>query len=201
MRAIPYRETGSSGIANRTVVVAAHGALDLGGRCRLDPPAAPILHFVSNLIDSGWAAWLPFELIDALEARHGNAAQRRALRTRLERGPSPEDRERWERFALVCPSRIDLPQEDRLDADAAYAVLDDLGPARRRAGGGRAGADARPRGRARAGADPLGARHRGGRRRRGRHAELGNVLGGGKTGRNDPCPCGSGKKFKRCHGR
>jgi hypothetical protein len=20
-----------------------------------------------------------------------------------------------------------------------------------------------------------------------------------KTGRNDPCPCGSGKKFKRCH--
>ena len=30
--------------------------------------------------------------------------------------------------------------------------------------------------------------------------ELGNVLGGGKTGRNDPCPCGSGKKFKRCHG-
>jgi len=22
-----------------------------------------------------------------------------------------------------------------------------------------------------------------------------------KTGRNDPCPCGSGKKFKVCHGR
>jgi uncharacterized protein len=22
----------------------------------------------------------------------------------------------------------------------------------------------------------------------------------GKVGRNDPCPCGSGKKFKRCHG-
>lgn len=21
-----------------------------------------------------------------------------------------------------------------------------------------------------------------------------------KTGRNDPCPCGSGKKFKKCHG-
>ncbi|MBR4368254.1 MAG: SEC-C domain-containing protein [Prevotella sp.] len=20
-------------------------------------------------------------------------------------------------------------------------------------------------------------------------------------GRNDPCPCGSGKKFKNCHGR
>jgi hypothetical protein len=23
----------------------------------------------------------------------------------------------------------------------------------------------------------------------------------GKMGRNDPCPCGSGKKFKKCHGR
>jgi len=22
-----------------------------------------------------------------------------------------------------------------------------------------------------------------------------------KVGRNDPCPCGSGKKFKVCHGR
>jgi len=24
--------------------------------------------------------------------------------------------------------------------------------------------------------------------------------GGAKVGRNDPCPCGSGKKFKKCHG-
>jgi preprotein translocase subunit SecA len=23
---------------------------------------------------------------------------------------------------------------------------------------------------------------------------------GNKVGRNDPCPCGSGKKFKQCHG-
>ena len=22
-----------------------------------------------------------------------------------------------------------------------------------------------------------------------------------KVGRNDPCPCGSGKKYKRCHGK
>jgi preprotein translocase subunit SecA len=27
------------------------------------------------------------------------------------------------------------------------------------------------------------------------------VRRGGKVGRNDPCPCGSGKKFKHCHGR
>jgi preprotein translocase subunit SecA len=24
---------------------------------------------------------------------------------------------------------------------------------------------------------------------------------GMKIGRNDPCPCGSGKKYKQCHGR
>ena len=24
---------------------------------------------------------------------------------------------------------------------------------------------------------------------------------GGKVGRNDPCPCGSGKKYKQCHGK
>ena len=27
------------------------------------------------------------------------------------------------------------------------------------------------------------------------------VRGGRKIGRNEPCPCGSGKKFKQCHGR
>ena len=26
------------------------------------------------------------------------------------------------------------------------------------------------------------------------------VLAKGKAGRNDPCPCGSGKKYKHCHG-
>ena len=26
------------------------------------------------------------------------------------------------------------------------------------------------------------------------------VGGGGKVGRNAPCPCGSGKKYKKCSG-
>ena len=26
------------------------------------------------------------------------------------------------------------------------------------------------------------------------------AFGGGAVGRNDPCPCGSGRKYKRCHG-
>lgn len=28
-----------------------------------------------------------------------------------------------------------------------------------------------------------------------------NIIARKKTGRNDPCPCGSGAKYKRCHGR
>jgi preprotein translocase subunit SecA len=31
--------------------------------------------------------------------------------------------------------------------------------------------------------------------------ELAAETGERKVGRNDPCPCGSGKKFKQCHGR
>ncbi|MGB5332176.1 MAG: YchJ family metal-binding protein, partial [Woeseiaceae bacterium] len=27
------------------------------------------------------------------------------------------------------------------------------------------------------------------------------VRGAPKVGRNEPCPCGSGKKFKQCHGK
>jgi preprotein translocase subunit SecA len=27
------------------------------------------------------------------------------------------------------------------------------------------------------------------------------VRGGAKIGRNAPCPCGSGKKYKQCHGK
>jgi uncharacterized protein YecA (UPF0149 family) len=157
---------------------------------------------VANLIDSGWAAWLPNELIDALNARDGGSAERRTFRKRLERGPTDEDRERWERFALVCPSRIDLPEQGGLDEEQAYRVLDDLGLL-----------DAQP---AEAVELVLTLDHDDVRdleeiraaRDIGRIAavpdglpELGNVLGGGKTGRNDPCPCGSGKKFKRCHGR
>jgi preprotein translocase subunit SecA len=27
------------------------------------------------------------------------------------------------------------------------------------------------------------------------------AAGGKKVGRNEPCPCGSGKKYKNCHGK
>jgi preprotein translocase subunit SecA len=45
----------------------------------------------------------------------------------------------------------------------------------------------------------------GGRRGRGSGVATGGVtVGGGgkrKVGRNEPCPCGSGRKYKMCHGR
>lgn len=31
-------------------------------------------------------------------------------------------------------------------------------------------------------------------------APAGNVADWANVGRNDPCPCGSGKKYKKCHG-
>jgi uncharacterized protein YecA (UPF0149 family) len=157
---------------------------------------------VSNLIDTGWAAWLPFELLEAYEARSGGSAARRELRRRLERGPTAADRERWERFRLVCPSRIDLLQTaEGLTAEDAERLLDDLGLLsgppesvelvltldhddvleleRLRS--------ARDLGDVGAAPDDL--------------PSLDLAFGGGKVGRNDPCPCGSGKKYKRCHGR
>jgi uncharacterized protein YecA (UPF0149 family) len=157
---------------------------------------------VANLIDSGWAAWLPFELIAALEARAGRSAERRELRQRLERGPDAGDRERWERFRLVCPSRIDLPAEaDNLTPDDIERILDDLGlldpdPEPVELVLTLDDEELRELERIRAARDlgdaaelPPGM------------PSLDHVMGGGAVGRNDPCPCGSGRKFKRCHGR
>ena len=33
------------------------------------------------------------------------------------------------------------------------------------------------------------------------HQDIEQVENAQTAGRNDPCPCGSGKKYKRCHGR
>jgi uncharacterized protein YecA (UPF0149 family) len=156
---------------------------------------------VSNLIDSGWAAWLPAELTEVYEARGGPGSARRAVAKRLADGPDAERRDRWERFALVCPSRVDLPATaDGLTVDDAEHLLDQLGLG---------------------GAEPepvelvLTLDHEQLRElEKVRSArEIGDVstpvdalpsldarFGGAKVGRNDPCPCGSGKKFKRCHG-
>jgi preprotein translocase subunit SecA len=39
------------------------------------------------------------------------------------------------------------------------------------------------------------------RQQEGAVAEKPFIREGKKVGRNDPCPCGSGKKYKQCHGK
>jgi hypothetical protein len=163
---------------------------------------------MSGIVDSGWAAWLPFELLSGLEALSTGAAGRRRLRDLLASEPDDERVDRWERFLLVLPSRIDLPRSPQdLDEATTYAVLADLGLV----------AGSPPRAIV---AEPvelvLTLDHDDlldlERLRSARDVgsipddlsglalpSLGATFGAG-TGRNDPCPCGSGKKFKRCHG-
>ena len=161
-----------------------------------------------SLIDTGWAAWLPFELTAALDALSGGSPARRALRQQLTAERDEAGRERWERFRLVAPSRIDVPIEgEGLTEAKCYALLEGLGLVagnppraiepesvelvltldeedRRELERIRA---ARDLGTAATPADAM--------------PSLQASFGGGNVGRNDPCPCGSGQKFKRCHGR
>ena len=163
---------------------------------------------MARLIDSGWAAWLPSELVAAMDALDGNAAARRAFAKRLADGPDQAARERWDRFALLVPSRIDIPASaDGLTPEDCWALLADLGLA--------AGDPPRPV----AQPEPVelvltldnDAVRELERVRMARDIgepatpvealpSLEARFGGVKVGRNDPCPCGSGKKFKRCHG-
>jgi hypothetical protein len=161
-----------------------------------------------SLIDSGWAAWLPFELTAALEALDGGSPARRAFRQQLAAERDDASRERWERFRLVAPSRVDVPIEgEGLSEEECYALLEGLGLV--------AGTPPRPvqpeavelvltldeeerreLDALRAARDPGAAATP--------DAALPSLkasFGGGDVGRNDPCPCGSGQKFKRCHGR
>jgi SEC-C motif-containing protein len=163
---------------------------------------------VAGLIDSGWAAWLPSELVAAMEALAGNAAAKRAFAKRLANGPDDSDRERWSRFALVAPSRIDVPPSaDGLTPEDCWALLADLGLA--------AGEPPRPVPQPEPvelvlTLDDEQMRELEGVRMAREIGEpttpvealpsLEARFGGAKVGRNDPCPCGSGKKFKRCHG-
>jgi hypothetical protein len=161
---------------------------------------------VDGLIDSGWAAWLPLELTAALEALAGGAPARRAFRDRLAAGPDAVAADRWERFRLVAPSRIDVPQTaDDLTAEESYALLSELGLV-----GGSPPRLVTPeavelvltldhddirdleRIRAARTTEGVGAEGSG-------LPSLGDVFGK-DVGRNDPCPCGSGRKFKKCHG-
>ena len=160
-----------------------------------------------SLIDTGWAAWLPYELTAALEGLTGGSPARRAFRQLLAAERDDAARERWERFRLVAPSRIDVPIDgDGLTEEECYALLEGLGLV--------AGTPPRP-------VEPesvelvLTLDEEDRRELEGIRAlrdpgqastpteALPSLKAsfGGDVGRNDPCPCGSGQKFKKCHGR
>lgn len=159
-------------------------------------------------MDLGWRQWLPPRLADVLAALDGSEGRRRRAFDALAGAQAPEDLMAWERFRLVAPSRLDVPAlPSDLDAEGAVALLEGLGLA----GGDPLCAVAHP--------DPvetvLSLDHDDVRElERVRAAtEPGAIatpvddlpsldarFGGGKVGRNDPCPCGSGLKYKRCHG-
>jgi hypothetical protein len=161
-----------------------------------------------SVIDSGWAAWLPFELTAALDALSGGAAARRALRQQLAAERDEASRERWERFRLVAPSRVDVPIDgDGLTETACYELLEELGlvlgnpprpvqPEPVELVLTLDEEDRRELERVRAARDPGAAVTP-----TEALPSLQASFGGGTVGRNDPCPCGSGAKFKRCHGR
>jgi hypothetical protein len=143
-----------------------------------------------------------------LDALSGGSAGRRALRQQLAAERDGDSQERWERFRLVAPSRLDVPIEgDGLSEAECYVLLEGLGLV--------AGSpprvvepepvelvltldeeDRRELDRIRAAREP-GA----GTTPTEALPSLQAAFGGGDVGRNDPCPCGSGQKFKRCHGR
>ena len=120
------------------------------------------------------------EDVEAVEARRRRSAPVEAIHAAP---PEPVDE--------AVAGRIAAPPEE---AEAGMAME----PMRAAAGGGmahglppRSGpAPARPPGAG--GAGP---------RRPGPENRSPYVRGGRKIGRNEPCPCGSGKKFKQCHGR
>ena len=161
-----------------------------------------------SLIDSGWAAWLPFELTAALDALSGGSPARRSFRQQLAAERDEASRERWERFRLVAPSRVDVPIEG--DGLTRGRLLRAARGSRARGGEPAACVEAeavelvltldeddrRELDRIRSARDPGAATTP-----TEALPSLQASFGGGDVGRNDPCPCGSGQKFKRCHGR
>ncbi len=159
-------------------------------------------------VDPGWNLWLPAPLRAILAALDGGEADRRRAFAELDAPLAPESLTDWERFRLVAPSRVDVPAiPSDLDGEEAVALLEQLGlvagdPPRARQDPDPVETvltldheEVREVERLRAAVDPgapetpVDALPR-----------LDARFGGGKVGRNDPCPCGSGRKFKKCHG-
>ena len=160
------------------------------------------------MVDAGWNLWLPGPLREILDALGASEGVRRRAAKSLDAPAAPALLAEWERFRLVAPSRLDVPgTPSELDVEQAVALLEGLGLA--------VGDPPLPV----AQPDPvetvltLDHEDVSDLERLRAATDVGSVatptsdlpdptarFGGGKTGRNDPCPCGSGRKFKKCHG-
>ena len=159
-------------------------------------------------MDAGWNHWLPTVLQDILGAIDASETRRRKALDALAGAVDPLALMEWERFRMVAPSRLDVPAvPSDLDAEEAMGLLEGLGlvegdPPRRVVHPDPVETvltleheDVRELERLRAAIEP-------GAIQTAVEAlpDLGAQFGGAKVGRNDPCPCGSGRKFKKCHG-
>ena len=159
-------------------------------------------------MELGWKHWLPSSLEGILTTLDRSDTRRRKAFAALSDTQDPLALMEWERFRLVAPSRIDVPVlPSDLDAEEAIALLEGLGlvagdPPRAVANPDPVetvltldNEDVRELEQVRSATEvgaittPTEAL-----------PNLGAQFGGTKVGRNDPCPCGSGRKFKKCHG-
>ncbi len=159
-------------------------------------------------MDTGWKHWLPATLCDLVATLGASDSRRRRAFAALTGPADAAALLAWERFRLVAPSRLDVPLvPSDLDAEQAIALLEGLGLVT----GDPPRAVVQP--------DPvetvLSLEHEDLRALEQLRAatdvgaittpttalpDLAANFGGSKVGRNEPCPCGSGKKFKKCHG-
>ena len=129
-----------------------------------------------------------FEMFESLLGRIDNESLRNLFQLRVDTGPPPETRRR----PMARGQLSDIHRE------ATNLGFRGAAPAATAAGG--AGGDGLPLGRP-AGDSPRGQGLVAAGSEGSDQAKREPVRTGPKVGRNQPCPCGSGKKYKHCHGR
>ena len=147
-------------------------------------------HIMLNVLDQNWKEHL---------ARMDYLRQGIHLRGYAQKQPKQEyKKEAFELFRemleKVKREVVTLLARVRIRSEDEVAALEAEERRRRRGAGAADAVPARRRRRLR--------RRRGSRRRSRRAAGRAvNAATVAKVGRNDPCPCGSGKKYKHCHGQ
>jgi len=114
-------------------------------------------------------------------AQFGQPQQRRAPQRMVYSGPTEPQTGVVDEAALAAQRRGGAPPR--------RPVVDELGMSARAASGASAAVPAGP--------DPRQLSTNRGETQQ----QKAPVRGEKEPGRNDPCPCGSGKKYKKCHGR